>query len=112
MPAWQRRAPISTLREAGRPIPITTVDLGSGIALEIAGGGLVKGAGAQLPYDQGEAEVMAAVMALAGDEPPAWIALPALKVTRDSVIDVYQAVWHEPAPPSLHAAISAGDAGR
>ena len=94
------------LREAGRPIPMTTVDLGSGIALEIARGELVKGAGAQLPFDQGEAEAMAAIMALAGDEPPAWIALPALAVTRDNVIDAYQAVWHEPAPPSLGEALT------
>jgi ribose transport system substrate-binding protein len=98
------------LREAGRPMPMTTVDLGSGIALEIARGELVKGAGAQLPFDQGEAEAMAAIIALAGDEPPAWIALPALAVTRDNVIDAYQAVWHEPAPPSLREALAAGGA--
>ena len=51
---------------------------------------------------------MAAIMALAGDEPPAWIALPALAVTRDNVIDAYQAVWHEPAPPSLGEAFATG----
>ena len=73
------------LRAADRMIPITTVDLGMDVALEIATGGLIKGAGAQLPYDQGVAEATAAIMALVGEEPPTWIALPALAVTRRNV---------------------------
>ena len=96
------------LRAAGRSMPMTTVDLGSGIALEIARGDLVKGAGAQLPYDQGVAEAMAAIMALAGDEPPAWIVLPALAVTRDNVIEAYEAVWHETAPLRLRQLVLGG----
>jgi ribose transport system substrate-binding protein len=92
---------VAACRTSGRVFPISTVDLGSQVALEIARGDLVVGAGAQLPYDQGVAEATAAIMALAGDEPPPWIVLPAMPVTRDNLIDAYQAVWHEPATDEL-----------
>lgn len=89
------------IRAAGRSIPIATVDLGNDAALELAAGGLVKGVGAQQPYDQGEAEATAAILALLGRELPPWVALPAMTVTELNVIDAYQAVWHAPAPPEL-----------
>jgi ribose transport system substrate-binding protein len=94
------------LRAAHRMIPITTVDLGMDVALEIATDGLIKGAGAQLPYDQGVAEATAAIMALAGEEPPTWIALPALAVTRRNVVEAYESVWHRPAPADLRDALT------
>lgn len=86
---------------AGLTIPISTVDLGSDVARHIARDGLIKGGGAQRPFDQGVAEATAAIMALAGDEPPPWIALPALAVTARNVWDAYQAVWHQPPPTDL-----------
>jgi ribose transport system substrate-binding protein len=100
---WDRPAMLvlETLRAAGLEIPMATVDLGMDIAREIARGGPVKGGGAQLPFDQGVAEATAAIMALAGDEPPPWIALPAMAVTRQNVVEVYRTVWHEAPPADL-----------
>jgi len=100
---WDEPAKFVTdaIRATGRAIPITTVDLGNDAALELAAGGLVKGVGAQQPYDQGEAEARAAILALLGHEVPPWVALPAVTVTQLNVIDAYQAVWHAPAPPEL-----------
>ena len=95
------------VRQAGRSIPMSTVDLGNRVALEIASDGMIKGAGAQLPYDQGGAEATAAIMALVGDEPPEWVALPALAVTRQNVIEAYEAVWHAKAPGELREALKA-----
>lgn len=89
------------LSGAGLSTPIATVDLGQGVAEEIASGGLIVGGGAQLPFDQGVAEATAAIMALAGDEPPPWIALPALAVTRDNIADAYHAVWHGELPEHI-----------
>jgi ribose transport system substrate-binding protein len=97
------------LRSIGLHLPITTVDLGREVALELASGGLIKGLGAQLPYDQGVAEATAAIMALLGDEPPPWVALPGLSVTRQNVLEAYEAVWHIPPPQPLQMA--AGAAG-
>jgi ribose transport system substrate-binding protein len=95
------------LRAINRMIPITTIDLGNDAAVEIAAGGLIKGVGAQQPYDLGVAEALATIMALAGEEPPPWIAMPALAVTRSNVVEAYEAVWHASAPPELVAALHA-----
>jgi ribose transport system substrate-binding protein len=92
---------VDVLRGLGRELPITTTDLGSGVALEIARGGLIKGVGAQQPYQQGVAEATAAIMALGGEAPPTWVALPPLAVTRENLIEGYEAAWHEPAPEVL-----------
>jgi ribose transport system substrate-binding protein len=92
------------LRSTGRTTPTTTIDLGIDAAVEIAAGGLIKGVGAQQPYDQGMAEALVAIMALVGDEPPPWVALAGLSVTRDNVIEAYETVWHAPAPPPLRRA--------
>lgn len=104
-------AVVRALREAGQDVPLTTIDLGAEVAVEMARGGMVKGLGAQLPYDLGVAEATAAIMALAGGEPPPWIAMPALPVTRDSVLDAYAAVWRVPPPTILREAYETGARG-
>ncbi len=100
---------IRALRSIGRDIPLTTVDLGNEVALEIATGGMVAGVGAQMPYDLGVAEATATILALVGAETPPWVAIPALSVTRENVLDAYEAVWHQPAPADLRAAFEATD---
>lgn len=95
---------VSALRERDKVLAITTTDLGNAAAIELARGGMIKGIGAQQPYDQGAAEVIVAVQALLGWEPPPWVALPAVSVTRDNVLQAYQATWHSPPPPELIAA--------
>ncbi|HET9085767.1 MAG TPA: substrate-binding domain-containing protein [Candidatus Limnocylindrales bacterium] len=91
------------LRAAGRTLPVTSMDLGNDIALEIARGDIVKGLGAQRPYDLGRAEAQAVILALTGGEVPAWVALPAFPVTRANILTAYQAVWHRPAPEGIQA---------
>jgi ribose transport system substrate-binding protein len=96
---------VRTIRERGLCLPVTTVDLGNEAALELASGELVCGIGAQQPYDQGAAVARAAIMALIGRQPPAWVALPGLAVTPKEVLEAYQVVWHAPAPPALVKAL-------
>lgn len=93
------------LRSLGLERPMSTVDLGNEIAIEIAGGGLVKGVAAQQPFDLGRAEATAAIMALIGLEPPPWVALPALSVTPENLLESYEAVWHRPAPATIRRAL-------
>lgn len=111
--AWDEPAirVVRALRAANWDIPITTVDLGNEVALEIARSGLIKGVGAQMPYDLGVAEATATVMALVGAEPPPWVALPALSVTRANVLDAYEAVWHRRAPAELREAAASPSSG-
>ena len=96
---------VSALRARSRFLPITTIDLGNKAAIEMADGGMIKGIGAQQPYDQGINAAIAALQALVGRTPPAWIALPGISVTPKNLIEAYQTVWHAPAPRTLIAAL-------
>lgn len=96
---------MAAARNAGRnDLVITTIDLGTTVALEIAKGGLIKGLGAQLPYDQGVAEAILAGYALLGKETPPYVAVPALPVTKDNVLEAWETVYHSPAPDSIREA--------
>jgi ribose transport system substrate-binding protein len=91
---------VSSLRAANRTdIAVTTIDLGDNVAKIIAENGVVKGLGAQRPYDQGVAEAILVAYALLGKAAPAYVALPALKVTHDNVLAAYEEVYHK-APPA------------
>ncbi len=95
-------AVVSSAIAMGRDdIVVTTIDLGDNVARIIAQDGLVKGLGAQLPYDQGVAEATLAAYALLGKECPPYVAVPALPVTRDNIIDAYKQVYHKDAPDWL-----------
>ena len=92
----------SAARVAGRDdLVITTIDLGLNIAVEMAGNGLVKGLGAQLPYDQGVTEALLAGYGLLGKPAPAYVALPALPVTRENLLEAWKEVYHAEAPKSV-----------
>lgn len=96
---------LAAARTAGRDdLVITTIDLGTNVALEIASGGIVKGLGAQLPYDQGIAEAILAGYALLGKQAPAYVAVPALKVTEENVLDAWKLVYHKDAPEYIQNA--------
>jgi ribose transport system substrate-binding protein len=92
---------VRAMRAASRPLPTTTIDLGNDAAIELARGDLIKGIGAQQPYDQGIAVAAATIISLIGRQPPPWVALPGLAVTPNDVVESYQVVWHAPAPPEL-----------
>jgi ribose transport system substrate-binding protein len=77
---------------------ITTNDLGLNVAVDVAGDRLIKGVEAQLPYDQGVTEAILAGYALLGAPP--YVALPALPVTRENLLDAGQTVYHRHAPAS------------
>lgn len=93
-------------RTAGRnDLIITTIDLGTNAARDIAAGGMIKGLGAQRPYDQGVAEATLAAYALLGKQAPDYVALPALEVTKDNVLDAFKQVYHKDAPDTVVKAL-------
>ncbi|HUC92468.1 MAG TPA: substrate-binding domain-containing protein [Paenibacillus sp.] len=96
---------LAAARSAGRDdLVITTIDLGTNVALDIASGGMIKGLGAQLPYDQGVAEAILAGYALLGKEAPAYVAVPALSVTKDNILDAWKTVYQADAPKTIQDA--------
>jgi len=95
---------VGALRQAGVDLPITTIDLGTEVAVDMASNGNVKALGAQKPYDQGVAEAMAAANILLGKEIPPWITLPAVAVTPSNTLTAYEEVFHAEPPAELIAA--------
>jgi ribose transport system substrate-binding protein len=94
---------VTAVRTAGREgdVVVTTIDLGQNVAVSIAQDGIVKGLGAQRPFDQGVTEAMLAGYGLLGKEAPAYVALPALPVTHENVLEAWQEVYHQDPPAAL-----------
>jgi ribose transport system substrate-binding protein len=96
---------LAAVRSAGKKdLVITTIDLGTNVALDIAQGGMIKGLGAQLPYDQGVAEAILAGYSLLNKETPAYVAVPALPVTKETILDSWKTVYQADAPKEIQDA--------
>jgi ribose transport system substrate-binding protein len=96
---------VAAARTAGRnDLVVTTIDLGQPVAIEIASGGIVKGLGAQVPFDQGVTEAKLAGYGLLDKKAPPYVALPALPVTGDNVLDAWKTVYHQDPPEKLREA--------
>ena len=98
---------VKALRAQGKAVAMTTADLGSAAAMELARGGMIKGIAAQRPFDQGFAEAEAVISALLGKPTPAWIAMAPVSVTQRNLIEAYETIWHMPPPTELVAAHAA-----
>ncbi|WP_026694162.1 substrate-binding domain-containing protein [Peribacillus kribbensis] len=97
---------MAAARTAGRDdLVVTTVDLGTNVAISIAQDGLVKGLGAQLPYDQGVAQAILAGYALLGKKAPAYVASPSIKVTKENVLDEWKLIYGTEAPDTVKKAM-------
>jgi ribose transport system substrate-binding protein len=93
---------LTAAHKAGRDnLVITTIDLGKKAAIEIAKDELIKGLGAQMPYHQGVAEAILAGYALLGKQAPSYVAVPALRVTRENVLDAWKLVYNQDAPDEI-----------
>ncbi len=97
---------IQAIRRSGHTnVIVTTIDLGKTIALELAQGTIVKGVGAQRPFDQGITEATLAGYALLGDEPPADVIYDGVAVTRGNLLDAWKKVYHQDPPADVRAAL-------
>lgn len=97
---------LAAARTAGKKdLVITTSDLGTNVALEIAKDGIVKGLGSERPYDQGVAEAILAGYALLGKETPSYVAVPPLGVTKDNVLEGWKSVYRQEAPDLIKNAL-------
>ena len=76
-------------------VAISSIDVSKDSGLWIAKNSPFKGVGAQHPYDQGTAEAMLALYALAGKQAPPYVVIPGRKVTRDNIVCAMDMVFHE-----------------
>lgn len=89
---------MSAERGQGINVPVTTVDLGTDVALEMAKGGLVKAVGAQLPFEEGNAQAYVMIRALLGEEVPVYVVTPSIPVVPANLTEGWERVWRA-APP-------------
>ncbi|MDN3019402.1 substrate-binding domain-containing protein [Paenibacillus sp. BSR1-1] len=93
---------LAAARKAGKnDIVITTVDLGSNVAIDIASDGNIKGLGAQLPYENGVAQAIIAGYSLLGKEVAPFYVVPAMKVTKENVLKVWKLAYRQDAPNAI-----------
>ena len=93
---------MAAARASGRTdLKIATQDLGTNVAIAMAKDQLVVGLGAQRPYDQGVTEALLGAGALIGKQAPPYVALSALPVDHDNVLDAWKQVYSSDAPKNL-----------
>jgi ribose transport system substrate-binding protein len=93
---------MAAARAAGRTdLKIATQDLGLNVAIAMAKDQLVVGLGAQRPFDQGVTEARLAAKAALGEKTPAYVALSALPVTHDNVLDAWREVYRSDPPQQV-----------
>ncbi|MGY1632663.1 substrate-binding domain-containing protein [Geodermatophilus sp. SYSU D01186] len=93
---------LAAARAAGRTdLKVATEDLGLNVGIALARDQLVVGLGAQRPYDQGVTEARLAALSLLGQPTPAYVALPALPVDHDNVLEAWEQVYHQEPPADL-----------
>ena len=95
---------LAAARASGRTdLKVATQDLGKNAAIALAKNELVVGLGAQVPFDQGVTEARLAAGSVLGKELPPYVALSALPVTHENVLEAWQKVYQEPAPADLQS---------
>lgn len=102
---WAEPPCTQTIRAARQlgfsDLSITTTDLSSRAVQHIANGGMLKGTGAQLPYQQGIIEANMVGQTLLGNDTPQFIASGSLPVYRGNLLEQYPKYYQEDPPHNL-----------
>ncbi|MGD9526195.1 substrate-binding domain-containing protein [Pseudonocardia sp.] len=100
---------IDAARSSGRAgLAVTTVDLGNNVAIDMARREYVTGIAAAQPYQQGVVEARLAAYGLLGKQAPPFVALPALPVDADNLLDSWTTVYQADPPADLTTAMGPG----
>lgn len=99
-------ASVGIIDNLGKNVKVTSVDLSEDSAYSIASGGAMVGLGAQHPYDQGMAEALLGIVALAGKTPPPYVLVPGEKVTRKSMERSWKRVFRTDIPGAIKDALA------
>ncbi len=98
-------AAAAIIENLGRKTVVTTVDLSHDSAYSIATGGALIGTGGQHPYDQGIAEALIGLAALLKKPTPAYVNVPAERITRETMKRSWYRSFRSPMPPEIRAAL-------
>jgi len=94
---------VGVIENMGKDVKVVTVDLSEDTAFSIASGGAMLASGAQHPYDQGVAEAMIGVAALAGIATPSYVIVPGEIVTKASMTESWKRVFKTAIPDKIAA---------
>lgn len=75
------------------------------VARNLAEGGMIKGISSQRPRDQATAEARLGGLALLGLAPPPGNLIPPVRVSKKTLTESYQTVYHKPLPKDVQALI-------
>lgn len=82
---------VAGVRAAGRDdIGVFTMDLGANNAMDLVKKGNMKGMVADLPYILGETLAKIGALSVLGNETPAFVTVPAIKVTRENIVTQWE----------------------
>ena len=87
---------LTSLRGQGSTIPVTSQDLGTQFALNIANGSQLIGGGAQVLDAQGAMHAQTLIKAMLGSQLPQYVAEPTIAVTKTNLSDAWVKVWGSP----------------
>ncbi len=97
---------MAAARAAGRnDLIIVNEDLGENVAIAMAKGEFIKGIASQRPYDQGVTEARLAAYALIGKAAPAYVALPAAPITKDTLLAAWKEIYHQEPTAKIKASM-------
>ena len=97
---------LQAIRTAHRTdIAIGTMDLSNTVAVSLVQGAAVKALTVDDPYSIGKSLVDEIGYALIGKKAPAYIQVPAIAVTKESILDAYANSYHAAPPPEVTQAL-------
>jgi ribose transport system substrate-binding protein len=97
---------LAAVRTSGRDnIGVFTMDLGANIAMDMVTGGSMRGIVADLPYVLGESLAKIGALSAIGKSTPAFVIVPAIKITKDNLEAEWQRSLNRPLPPEIQQAL-------
>ncbi|MCW2953133.1 MAG: sugar transporter periplasmic ligand binding protein [Conexibacter sp.] len=101
--AWDApaMAVITAMRQQGKSLPVTTVDMGNAAAINLAQGGALRGASGQAAYDGGVGEALASIRAALGVKLAPYYITPPYPAVQNNVLKAYEKLWHQKPPAAL-----------
>jgi ribose transport system substrate-binding protein len=99
---------MAAARASGRTdLKVTTEDLGTNVAIAMAKKQMIVGLGAQTPYDQGQAAATLGAAGVIGrTDIPKFVALNALPVDHDNLLESWRTVYHSDPPKEVASAFA------
>jgi ribose transport system substrate-binding protein len=98
---------VAACRAAQRPdIKVVTLDLGANNGLDMVKGGNVVGIAADLAYQLGYTKAICGAYGLLGKKAPAFVIVPAIKVTKANVVEGWRQSLHIDPPKEIMDLVS------